>query len=212
MLGRRRLGRVDDSDASRFDAALVDVRVEPAMRARSATRRPNAAVAGVLAARAGIRDVSPSAVRAERCVFIRETRSGFRGGVLVLAQPRYRSEATGTVPARGVRRHARAHTTRDDADDRAPRARRPRRDRRVRLEGSSRPTRERDEKLDRCSCSSPPFARAPFVRRHRRPASRARIAPRLPRGSQRRRRGRAPRGRSLRGPTRRHGGQPHGRR
>ena len=126
--------------------------------------------------------------------------------------PRYRSEATGTVPARGVRRHARAHTTRDDADDRAPRARRPRRDRRVRLEGSSRPTRERDEKLDRCSCSSPPFARAPFVRRHRRPASRARIAPRLPRGPQRRRRGRAPRGRSLRGPTRRHEGQPHGRR
>ena len=32
LLGRRRLGRVDDSDASRFDAALVDVRVEPAMR------------------------------------------------------------------------------------------------------------------------------------------------------------------------------------
>lgn len=96
--------------------------------------------------------------------------------------PRYRSEATGTVPARGVRRHARAHTTRDDADDRAPRARRPCRDRRVRLEGTSRPTRERDEKLDRCSCSSPPFARAPFVRHHRRPAYRARIAPRLPRG------------------------------
>ena len=105
-----------------------------------------------------------------------------------------------------------APTPRDEADDRAPRVHRPRRDRRVRLEGSSRPTRERDEKLDRCSRSSPPFARAPFVRRHRRPASRARIAPRLPRGSQRRRRGRAPRGRSLRGPTRRHGGQPHGRR